>query len=55
MRDLEETGIDVAIIVCQIAGIPEMVAPGLSGPVEKAIPAVCDLLQAELKRLDKNA
>ena len=52
LRDLEETGIDVAIIVCQIGCIPENVAPGLSEPVKKAIPVACHFLQAELKRLD---
>ena len=56
LRDLEETGIDVAIIVCQVGCIPESVAPGLSEPVRQAIPVACDLLQAELKKLeDANA
>lgn len=39
LRDLRDNStIDVIIAVCQIESIPEMVCPGLSEPVQKAIP-----------------
>ncbi len=40
----EETGVDVKVFVVQASGIPETVAPGLSIPVEKAVPKMANLI-----------
>ena len=38
----EETSINVIILVVQISGLPSCVAPGLSAPVQAAVPQMAD-------------
>ncbi len=40
--DLLAQGIDIRILVCQVAEIPDHVAPGLSAPVAAAVPALSE-------------
>ncbi|MDW8241315.1 MAG: hydrogenase maturation protease [Acidobacteriota bacterium] len=46
-KELKAVGIDVRVIVCQVARVPESVEPGLSEPVARAVPRVA----AEIARL----
>jgi len=39
---VENTGIRVSILVAQVAFIPEEIMPGLSQPLQKAIPVACE-------------
>lgn len=45
----DECNIDVIIWVCQIESIPEMVSPGLSKPVQEAIPKMVRSVVSLLK------
>ena len=43
LKEIKEgTAVDVRILVVQTSGIPDTIAPGLSDPVEKAIPQMGD-------------
>ena len=44
----EETPIDVRVLVVQVAGMPTEVKPGLSEPVQAAIPPMCERIMAEI-------
>lgn len=46
-RELKDAGVDVRVLVCQIAHVPPWVEPGLSEVVARAVPIVCDRLAAE--------
>ncbi len=43
-RELKDAGIDVRVMVCQVASIPECVTPGLSAPLMDAVPRMCGLI-----------
>jgi coenzyme F420 hydrogenase subunit delta len=43
-----ETPIDVRILVAQVAGMPSEVKPGLSAPLQAAIPVMCERILAEI-------
>lgn len=46
LKDLRDTcNIEIIIVVCQVESIPDMVSPGLSKPVQEAIP---DMVQTVL-------
>jgi coenzyme F420 hydrogenase subunit delta len=48
LRELRDhCGVEVIIIACQVADIPEGVSPGLSGPVEKAVELAIEELGRE--------
>lgn len=47
-KDLREAGVDVRVLVCQVGHIPECIEPGLSGPVARAVPKLCEQIAAEL-------
>jgi coenzyme F420 hydrogenase subunit delta len=38
LRELQNNGVKVTILACQVEKIPEAVSPGLSEPVKKAVP-----------------
>ena len=44
LKELVESGVEVKILACQVANIPEEVAPGLSPAVQEAMPTLCDRL-----------
>ncbi len=39
-RELQEAGVEVRVIACQTGHIPDVIEPGLSGPVAEAVPAL---------------
>lgn len=41
-RTLQDIGVDVRVIGCQVAHIPENICPGLSEPVESAVIKMCE-------------
>jgi len=43
-----ETPIDVRVLVAQVAGMPSEVKPGLSAPLQAAIPVMCERILAEI-------
>jgi len=48
LRELEQqTGTEVRVLVCQTGPLPEEIAPGLSGPVERAIPQAAEWVARE--------
>ena len=50
LKEIQEaTDIRVNILVVQMAQIPEEVCPGLSAPVEAAVPRMCDLLLTKIE------
>lgn len=50
LRELRDyCKIKVTILVCQVKRIPEQVAPGLSKPVQKAIPKMCNHIMKILR------
>jgi coenzyme F420 hydrogenase subunit delta len=43
LRELEEQcGVEVRVLACQIAPLPEEVRPGLSDPVRRALPQAAE-------------
>ncbi len=46
-KDLRDIGIDIHILVCQVAAIPETVRPGLSESIKDAVPRMCSLIAKE--------
>jgi coenzyme F420 hydrogenase subunit delta len=38
LQELQNDGVHVTILACQVENIPEVVSPGLSKPVKKAVP-----------------
>jgi len=46
-KELKDIGIDIRIMVCQVAAVPESVLPGLSGAVKAAVPRMCSLIAKE--------
>jgi coenzyme F420 hydrogenase subunit delta len=44
----EETRIEVRVLVAQVAGMPSEVQPGLSAPVQAAIPPMCARIAQEI-------
>jgi len=46
-RELKDAGVDVRVLVCQIAQVPDRVEPGLSEVVARAVPILGDRLAAE--------
>ena len=38
----DETQVDVSVFVARVATMPSEVKPGLSEPVRRAVPAMCD-------------
>ena len=38
----DETQVDIRVFVAQVAGIPSEVKPGLSDPMQRAIPVMCE-------------
>lgn len=53
LKELAELcGVEVKIIAAQIEGIPELVRPGLSMPLEKALPRACAMIE---ELIQKNA
>ena len=38
----DETRVDIRVFVVQVSGTPPEVKPGLSGPVQRAVPAMCE-------------
>jgi coenzyme F420 hydrogenase subunit delta len=48
LRELEEqTGTEVRVLVCQTGPLPEEISPGLSGPVQSAIPRAAEWIARE--------
>ncbi|MBW7991284.1 MAG: hydrogenase maturation protease [Planctomycetes bacterium] len=45
LRDL--CGIEVSVVACQVAGACDMVNPGLSGPVSKAVEQAVEMIAEE--------
>ena len=43
-KDLRDIGIDIHILVCQVAAIPEIVRPGLSDSIMDAVPKMSNLI-----------
>lgn len=50
LRDLEARGIRVNVYACQVESVPDAVRPGLSEPVMRAIPQLCELLLENLQQ-----
>jgi coenzyme F420 hydrogenase subunit delta len=49
LRELEEQcGVEVRVLACQTAALPEEVRPGLSDPVLRALPRAAELIAARL-------
>jgi coenzyme F420 hydrogenase subunit delta len=49
LRELEEqSGVEVRVLACQTASLPEEVRPGLSDPVLRALPRAAELIAARL-------
>jgi coenzyme F420 hydrogenase subunit delta len=49
LRELEEQcGVEVRVLACQTAPLPEEVRPGLSEPVLRALPRAAELIAAHL-------
>jgi coenzyme F420 hydrogenase subunit delta len=49
LRELEEQcGVEVQVLACQTASLPEEVRPGLSDPVLRALPRAAELIAARL-------
>ena len=47
LRELEEQcGVEVRVLACQTAPLPEEVRPGLSEPVRRALPQAADRVAA---------
>jgi coenzyme F420 hydrogenase subunit delta len=45
LRELEElAGVEVVLITVQSPGLPQEVHPGLSAPVQEAVPRACELI-----------
>jgi coenzyme F420 hydrogenase subunit delta len=44
MKELKEVGVDVCVMVCQVACIPTSVRPGLSEAVQQAVPEMSELI-----------
>lgn len=47
-RELEQKGVQVRVFSCQVQSVPTSVQPGLSHPVQDAIPRICEVLAKEL-------
>ena len=48
-RELRETGVDVRILACQTATIPEICKPGLSECLRNAVPGMCSRIAKEIR------
>jgi coenzyme F420 hydrogenase subunit delta len=44
LRELRDVGIDIRVLVCQVARVPETVKPGLSDVLRKAVPEMARLI-----------
>jgi coenzyme F420 hydrogenase subunit delta len=44
LRELRDVGVDVRVMVCQVARIPKTVEPGLSDVLRKAVPEMARLI-----------
>jgi coenzyme F420 hydrogenase subunit delta len=52
VRELRDScGVDVEVIACQVQHIPESVSPGLSPPIEAAIPRAAEMILKEYEAL----
>jgi len=50
LREISEyRNINVRIFVCQVERIPDLVEPGLSRPVQEAIPRMCERILEEIR------
>ncbi len=48
LRELQqETGVEVRVLVCQTGPLPEEVCPGLSAPVQRAVPRAAEWVARE--------
>jgi coenzyme F420 hydrogenase subunit delta len=44
MKELRDSGVDVRVMVCQVACIPKTIEPGLSDVLSKAVPEMARLI-----------
>lgn len=49
LRELQDLcGVEVKVVACQVAHIPDAVSPGLSDALQQAVPKACEAILTEL-------
>jgi coenzyme F420 hydrogenase subunit delta len=52
LKELRDVGIDIRVMVCQVARIPKTVEPGLSDVLRKAVPEMARLIAQDYFRTE---
>lgn len=46
-RELKDSGIDIRVLVCQVAHVPQEISVGFSDAVARAVPVLCEQIARE--------